>query len=192
MPQTIYDEYIQRIKETEEILTFAISREMIESCEHMPLPGLIEVLKNEYLLLKAAGRLNFIFPDYNGEGLEVFEDPACRKWMLTLEAQHPFLCTLLHPKSCLPLLMLCHVPFSKDPQTKMIMPVQEQAIQTFLDYGFVAYHVAYIYGEDPREHAKKFLTEVNLGQLADDKMLDQFHELYEKHRDRLRTDIPQP
>ncbi len=140
---------------------------------------LIQVARKEKLMPRLVGRVVILFPAYDDDPREVAEIPECRDWLLALEKQVPYLAVLLHPGSTLKLLMLCHVPWTRNAEENTIEPDLEQAVGFFLDAGLTAYVFACRQSLEPRAFATDFLQRIGL-ESVDDELLDEYKRVYDQ------------
>lgn len=162
--------------DAEATLVFGVSKEMMRKRDLGDVAQLVETAVEAKKVAKVVGRVVLMFPEYDHDPREVFEDTACREWFATLEERFPFVPVLLEPTKTLPILMLCQIPWRK--QGAKILPSEEEATQFLLNCGMLAFTFAKWVRVDARSFAQQFLATVGLGDSVDSGLLDQYEKLH--------------
>jgi hypothetical protein len=167
----------QMIEDTKPIVV-GVGSSLLEQGGFGDLGVLIQVARSENLVSRLVGRVVILFPDFDDDPREVAEIPECRDWLLALEGKVPYLAVLLHPTSTFKLLLLCHVPWTKDPDEDYVVPDEEQAVAFLLDAGMTAYTFACRQDLEPRAFTREFLQRVGMENVVDDTLLDEYERVY--------------
>ena len=171
---TIADAIIDK----EEHLVLGVSKEMMRAKDLGDLEALIHRAVETGKIGRMVGRVSLIFPEYDHDPREVFEDAICRDWLVALEQAFPYVCVILEPAKTLHLLMLSQIPWKKH-GTK-ILPANDEAMQFLLDRGMTAYRFARWQDLDAKPFARIFLTGAGLGDAATAELLDQYESVFEQ------------
>lgn len=161
--------------DTDSALVFGISKEMMSARDLGDVGQLIETAVAAKKLPRLVGRVMLMFPEYDRDPREVFEDAICGAWMGALSERFPYLPVLLEPTKTFPILMFCNVPWTK--KGKKILPAEEEATQFILNCGMTAYAFAKWSKLDARPFAQTFLSSMGFGDV-DAGLLDQYEAMY--------------
>lgn len=162
--------------DADSMLVLGISKEMMRVHDLGDVGQLIETAVAAKKLTRIVGRVMLMFPEYDRDPREVFEDEICRGWFGALMQRYPYLPVLLEPTKTFPILMLCNVPWRK--KGKQIVP-GEEATQFVLNCGMTAFAFAKWSRLDSRPFAERFLASVGFDDVGAG-LLDQYEAMYEQ------------
>jgi uncharacterized protein YegL len=137
------------------------------------------------------GRVRLNFQGYDGDPRSIFEIEECRRWILQVEHEVPWLSYALHPREALPLLVCCHVSFKVHGGSAV--PDQTEQLGFLLRCAYTAYELTRLNGVSaPREKAGDFLRSTGLGDLVNDALFEALERTFEKDHGRATSSPNSP
>lgn len=163
--------------DTSASLVFGVTKQMLRAKDAGELASLFDTATKSRKLAKLVGRVVLMFPEFEADPREVFEDAACGTWFEALEEKYAFAALMLEPTKTLPIFMLSQVPWTK--KKGRIIPSDDEAMQFLLDRGMTAFAFGTWLGVDAKAFAAKFLGSVGLGSIVNDDLLDDFASMHD-------------